>query len=322
MKPMYATAFLVIFVVTVQSTALGQDVELKKASIGDGVTLHYIEQGRGEPVVFVHGLTGDYSVWQRQVEAFAEEGFRAIAYSRRYNHPNKNAIQPNHSILVEADDLAAFIRKLDLKKAHIVGHSRGAQTALVLALRHPDLVRTVTLAEAPIVGWLASLPGDEAEPGRAQLRRLIGCSGRAREAFAADNDELALRTMIDCISGDGKYDRIPDAVKARMRQNINELKSLITSQNRTRLDRDQVRRLTKPTLLLSGSRTVATAKYTDPELARLLPDRNSKWVVLQGATHTMWVEQPVQSRNAVLRLIRGESQDPAERPSSPDQSTD
>ena len=50
-------------------------------------TLHYVERGSGDPVVFVHGTLCDYTVWESQVNALSSE-FRAIAYSRRYAHPN------------------------------------------------------------------------------------------------------------------------------------------------------------------------------------------------------------------------------------------
>jgi pimeloyl-ACP methyl ester carboxylesterase len=89
------------------------------------VELHYVERGRGVAVIFVHGSLGDYSTWDAQLGPYAET-YRAIAYSRRYNDPNTNRLRPNHSAVVEAEDLAAFIKALDLGKVHVVGHSYGA----------------------------------------------------------------------------------------------------------------------------------------------------------------------------------------------------
>ncbi len=275
--------------------------------IGDGVALHYVERGEGEPIIFIHGLTGDYAVWMRQLEAFAERGYRAIAYSRRYNYPNKNELRPNHSASIEADDLAAFIRKLKLPKAHIVGHSYGGYTALILSLENPDLVRTLTLAEPPIVPWLADLPDGHSEDGKAHLRKLMNEGvNPAKAAFESGDDEAAMRTIFDCIAGKQMFERLPEFVKDRCRRNIKEVKAIMISEDRyPAVDREQVRRLVVPTLILSGSKSRATAKLTDLELERLIPERSRKRVVLQGATHAMWVEQPVQSREAVLVFIRG-----------------
>ena len=123
--------------------------QLKKVSVADGVELHYVERGKGVPVVFVHGGLVDYTAWENQLAPFAES-YRAIAYSCRYNYPNTNKLQPKYSAVVEAEDLAALIKKLDLGKVHVVGLSYGAYTALFLAVKHPDLVRSLVLAEPPV----------------------------------------------------------------------------------------------------------------------------------------------------------------------------
>lgn len=307
MKQYFPASVLLLLFALSHSTSYGQAGVPKNVTVRDGVSLHYFEQGEGEPVVFIHGLTGDYSDWLSQVEAFANANYRAITYSRRYNFPNRNQLSPNHSASVEADDLAALIRKLRLEKAHVVGHSYGGYAALMLALRHPELIRTLTLAEPPLAPWLSSLSADKAAAAREHSRRILREGVfPARAAFESGNDELAIRTMIDAISGTGKFEQIPDQIKDRMRRNVKEMKAVITSGNAYPfVNREKVRRLTLPTLMLSGSSSVATAKFTDPELERLLPKRSRQRIVLQGATHNMWIEQPVQCREAVLEFIRG-----------------
>ena len=73
----------------------------------DGIELHYVEQGSGAPVVLVHGSLADYSYWSNsnQIAPLAEQ-YRVIAYSRRYNFPNRNEPRGDHSAVVEAQDLA------------------------------------------------------------------------------------------------------------------------------------------------------------------------------------------------------------------------
>jgi pimeloyl-ACP methyl ester carboxylesterase len=113
----------------------------------NGVELHYLDQGKGVPVVLVHGGLEDYRAWQPQMETFSQR-YRTIAYSRRHNYPNpRMAPGIDYSVIVDADDLAALIRKLTLAPAHVVGVSYGAYTALFLAVRHPALVRSLVLSE-------------------------------------------------------------------------------------------------------------------------------------------------------------------------------
>jgi len=58
--------------------------ELRKVAVAAGVELHYVERGKGDAVIFIHGSLGDYSAWDGQLGPFAEL-YHAIAYSRRYN---------------------------------------------------------------------------------------------------------------------------------------------------------------------------------------------------------------------------------------------
>jgi alpha/beta hydrolase fold len=89
----------------------------------NGVELHYLERGSGIPVILIHGGLGDYREWNSQIERISNH-YRVIAYSRRYNFPNNNAvILPDHSAIVEARDLAALLDALKVERVHIVGYS-------------------------------------------------------------------------------------------------------------------------------------------------------------------------------------------------------
>ena len=137
--------------------AAAQDAT-KKVRV-NGVELSYVEQGKGVAVIFVHGGLEDYRAWQPQMEGFSRH-YHAVAYSRRYNYPNPRVTpRADYSAVVDADDLAALIRKLKLAPAHVVGVSHGAYTALLLAARHPALVRSLVLSEAPVLRWLPGLAG-------------------------------------------------------------------------------------------------------------------------------------------------------------------
>src|SRR5215467_7906766 len=121
---------------------------IQQVQIANGVELHYVALGKGEPVVFVHGSLSDGSFWNPQLGPFGEN-YHAIAYSRRYNQPNLNRPQPGYSAVDDADYLAALIKKLNLSTVHVIAHSYGAYTALFLAVWHPDLVRSLVIAVAP-----------------------------------------------------------------------------------------------------------------------------------------------------------------------------
>lgn len=105
---------------------------------------------------------GDYRSWEPQLGPFSQH-FHVLSYSQRYSYPNRNpVIASDHSAFAEAEDLAALIRQLTLGRVHLVGASHGAYAALVLALQHPEVVRTLVLAEPPVHQWVKDVPGGEA----------------------------------------------------------------------------------------------------------------------------------------------------------------
>jgi hypothetical protein len=86
----------------------------------NGTDLAYIEHGRGQPVVLVHGGVGDYREWDLQMPAFAAS-FRTIALSCRGAWPNRK-LDPDEDITLDTfvDDLASFIKALDVAPIHLV----------------------------------------------------------------------------------------------------------------------------------------------------------------------------------------------------------
>jgi len=115
----------------------------------NGVRLHYRIDGTGAPLILIHGSIVDYRYWQEQVPVLSRH-FQVITYSRRYNYPNDNKLEPNHSAIVEAGDLLGLMNALKIEKANILGHSYGGYTALWFATDHPERVKKLILAEPPL----------------------------------------------------------------------------------------------------------------------------------------------------------------------------
>jgi non-heme chloroperoxidase len=264
----------------------------------NGVELHYLEKGSGVPVVLIHGGLGDYREWNPQIERISSH-YRVIAYSRRYNYPNNNAeIPPDHSAIVEARDLAALLDALKLERVHVVGYSYGALTALFFATEHPERVRSLTLAEPPILRWLSEIPG-----GQAELDKFMDTMLRpAGEALRRDDSEAALRITCDYFAGKGSYDQLPRAFTKSLMDNIREWKALTTSRDAfPLLSRDAVGSLKLPILLITGEKTLAPLRMINDALTHLLP--NAEQVTIPGATHDMWIEDPERCGQATVNFL-------------------
>jgi pimeloyl-ACP methyl ester carboxylesterase len=282
-----------------------------KAIRVNGVVLHYVDRGKGPTVVFVHGGMEDYRAWEDQFPTL-EKHFRLIAYSRRYNYPNHNRLRSgSHSAIVDADDLAALIKSLNLGSVQVVGHSYGAYTSLLLAQRHPELVRSLVLSEPPIMKWL-----NDSANGRPLLddfmdQMWLPC----REAFRRQQPEAALRITVNWFAShesspnglSATYAQLPPDAKRTLMQDIREWQALTTSQDAfPPLSRQEIAQVRQPVLLLSGDRSVPAFRLIANELAQTLP--RVQFVVLKNVSHEMWSEDPQKLTATILPFLLGNSQ--------------
>ena len=279
------------------SPAIAETNHLKKIEIGD-IELHYIEQGKGEPLILLHGGQGDYRAWPSQMEAFSAR-YRVISYSRRYHYPNSNALTAsNHSALIEAEDLAAFIKALKIGPVHLVGTSYGAFTALAFAIDHPEMVRTMVLAEPPVLQWATVT-----QHGADLYRDFIdNAHNPAGSKFRAGDEEGALRILIDRFDGAGAFDSLPPARKKVIMQNARFFRAVSTSSDPfPNLSREKVNQLSMPILLVRGANTKPLDILVGEELARAIP--NVDRVVIPNAGHGSPRQNPAAFNAAVLEFL-------------------
>jgi pimeloyl-ACP methyl ester carboxylesterase len=146
----------------------------------DGTKPYAEESGRGTPVVFIHEYAGDYRSWEPQVRHLGRQ-HRCVTYSQRGYPPSDVPSDPaRYSQDIARDDAIAVMDALGIAKAHVVGHSMGAYTALHVGIRYPQRCLSVTAAGC---GW-----GSFADPAkRDAMRAMAAETGRmfADEGIAA-----------------------------------------------------------------------------------------------------------------------------------------
>jgi pimeloyl-ACP methyl ester carboxylesterase len=283
---------------------------VRTVAIG-GTALAYREQGEGEPVVLVHGSASDLRSWEQQLPAIATR-YRAIAYSRRYARPNQD-IEPGleDQMLLHVDDLAALLRLLDATPAHLVGHSWGAFICLETAIRHPELVRSLVLAEPPVLPLFISTPPRARELLPLLVRRprsgltILAFAARtfapACRAFRRGDDERALRIFACGVLGRETYERLPEERRQQARENLNTLRAQLLGAPFPPLSDDDVRGVAAPTLLIAGERSPAYMLRLTDRLQQLLP--TVERVDIAGASHAMTEEDPGAVNAAILGFL-------------------
>jgi pimeloyl-ACP methyl ester carboxylesterase len=125
----------------------------------NGIELCYEEFGSPEapPILLIMGLGGPMFWWEDDFcEALADRGFRVIRYDNRdvgRSQPGTNPprlipaylrrVPPEYSLEARAADAAGLLPELRSDRAHVVGVSMGGMIAQLLAIRHPELVRSL-----------------------------------------------------------------------------------------------------------------------------------------------------------------------------------
>jgi len=119
----------------------------------NGVQIHYVDKGRGVPVVLLHGFTGSYARhWEAPgvMEALETAGYRVIAMDCRGHGQSGKPLDSSQYGLEMVRDVVRLLDRLHIERAHIVGYSMGGAIANQLLVRYPGRLMTVTLLGA---GW-------------------------------------------------------------------------------------------------------------------------------------------------------------------------
>lgn len=112
----------------------------------NGIRMHYVEAGRGETVLFLHGFPEFWYSWRHQLAALAPH-YRVVAPDLRgYNETENRG--PYDADTLQADVLA-LIRHLGEERVHLVAHDWGGAIAWLLAMEHPDAIRSLTVCNLP-----------------------------------------------------------------------------------------------------------------------------------------------------------------------------
>ena len=276
----------------------------------NGRTLHYVEEGQGQPLLLVHGGMNDYRIWKPQMNPFGQK-FHVIAYSRRNSCPNEwTGDGSDSTVQNNSQDLVGLIEKLGIAPVHLVGHSFGGTVAIECALRRPELVRSLVLHE-PGVFSLIMDPDRPSTLLRFFVRHPVTAMSMMREysqhirptmkLFERGDFEKGVSLLLEGVT------RRKDALASfppEMQQMIRDNVKSVLGEFRdsySSFTREDARRISVPTLLIKGEMSPRPGRVMVDELGKCMP--NSEVVEIPGVSHDVIMTAPDEFNKCVLDFL-------------------
>jgi pimeloyl-ACP methyl ester carboxylesterase len=267
-----------------------------KTMVVNGYPMAYEDAGTGPPLVLVHGALNDYRIWYAQLDDF-RKSYRVINVSLRHYYPERWDGQGGGFLIVDqAEDVAALIKTLGLGKVHLLGHSRGGAVALNVARLHPEVIRTLTLADA---SGLESLLPDTPESRRTAAEGKALVESLRRTYLAGDN-ERAAREFVDALGGPGTWAKRTPEQQQMVLDNLGTAagdtgeRPLVSCADFAKFD--------FPVLLITGQRSPKRYPEMFVALRNCKPSLPAP-LVTPNAAHAMNRENPTAFNSYVLEFL-------------------
>ena len=221
----------------------------------NGIKMYYEIHGEGEPLVLIHGGGSTIQTSFGTILPLLAQQFKVVAVELQAHGHTTDRNAPE-SFEQDADDVAALVKHLSLKKAHFLGFSNGGNTAMRIAMRHPELVNKLVLISS-------FYKRDGMIPG-----------------FFEGMQHATLESM-------------PQLLKTHYLEINNDEKGLVAmfTKDRDRMIQfkdwsdDELRLIKAPAFLICGDHDVVTAEHT-LKMAQLIP--NNQVMILPG-THGSFI---------------------------------
>jgi 3-oxoadipate enol-lactonase len=267
------------------------------ARTSDGVRLHYEVVGRrnGPPVLMVQGLGTDKHGWDLQRIALAPH-YRTVALDNRGAGRSDKPFGP-YSLEQMADDAIAVLDHAGIESAHVMGASMGGAICQLIALRHPDRVRSLILACTACRNhpWRRELLSEWATTATER-----GMGAMAQQAARWVIGPRSFRRVWPLLGWFG-----PLALGRPAHAFVAQVDAILAGDDSLATELSSI---AVPTLVLVGNQDILTPRGDSEELAERIP--NAELVVISGAAHGLMIEHASTFNGLLLgfldRCVKGE----------------
>ena len=242
------------------------------------VELWVERRGQGPEVLLIAGLSDTVEAWTFQLEGLADR-YRLTALDTR--GAGRSPLPPDGFTTADmADDAAAVLRAAGVSQAHVAGFSGGSVTAQELALRHPELVRSLVLDST----WGVS------DPYFSTMLRSWRWLAEVAPSERALLEAFFLWVYTPRAHADGTVEAIiEEALAFPHPQSLDGFQRQIDTWSGHDAH-DRLHRITVPTLVVAGELDLIAPPRFGREVAERIP--GAEFVLLPGEAHQPFQERP------------------------------
>jgi pimeloyl-ACP methyl ester carboxylesterase len=292
----YITGILGLIVASILALGTGARAQAIEPAGKDvtvfGFKLHYLEAGRGDPVILLHGTGGEGARWMPTIKGLSADYHVYALDQIGFGQSDKPLT--NYHTGVFAGFLTAFMKAAGIPKATLIGQSMGAGVAVYFAVHHPEMVQRLVLVDGGNFRTASDPPPPPLDVDDRQI---------ANAATLEESREYLEKLYYD-------HSFVTDAL---VEQNlIQRLRSAYTIDSMSvananglgRVSEGEVRAIKAPTLLVWG--------VNDPLSSPAIADKfkaaikNSRKVMFDNSGHYPFLEHAAKFNQVVLEFLKSE----------------
>ncbi len=254
----------------------------------NGIKLNYTDEGKGTPIVFIHGFPLSRGTSQKQIDAL-KSSYRVIAPDLR--GLGENAAATGTITMTQfADDVHALLQQLKTGPVVLAGHSMGGYVTLAFAKKYPEMLRGLVL-----VATKSGADSPEAAAGRRATADKVKAGGSVvvvdamtPKMLAATNQDKKMADQVRAFMAPSK----PESVVAA-------LMGMAERPDSTPM----LMEIKVPTLVITGADDVVIPPAESEKLAAAI--RGAKLTKIPNAGHLVAFEQPAEFNKALQDWLKG-----------------
>jgi 3-oxoadipate enol-lactonase len=261
------------------------------AIAGDGTRIHYEVTGltKRAPVLLVQGLGGEKNSWNLQRAALALR-HRTIAFDNR-GAGRSDKPDGKYNLEEMADDAIAVLDAAGIENAHVVGLSMGGAISQIIALKHPNRVRSLTLVATACRNhaWREELLQSWATTAENEGMTAVG-----KEAARWMIGPRSFRRVLPALGWMGPLQLFNPANAF-----VSQVKAILSTDDGAL--NTELANIVCPTMVVVGNQDVLTPRGDAEEIASLIP--TAELVVISGGAHGLHIEHASTFNRILLEFL-------------------